>query len=157
MMCAGSFQLVRVATPLPFFLTRLKFQPQTQERVATAFQPYAGAAVAPVFSLLYGVHTHKTQDALPYLHLRTGERRETDMPYRFFGNPQSFELRRARMERVRRIELPPSDWKSEVLPLNYTRILRAGERMEDRRGSSFRAVITGGQRGACTAQASACR
>ena len=40
------------------------------------FQPNAGAAVAPVFSLLYGVHTHKTQDTLPYLHLRTGERRE---------------------------------------------------------------------------------
>src|SRR5699024_10881995 len=26
------------------------------------------------------------------------------------------------MERVRRIELPTSDWKSEVLPLNYTRV-----------------------------------
>lgn len=28
--------------------------------------------------------------------------------------------RNAHVECVRRIELPPSDWKSEVLPLNYT-------------------------------------
>ena len=28
------------------------------------------------------------------------------------------------MERVMRIELTPSAWKAEVLPLNYTRILK---------------------------------
>lgn len=44
--------------------------------------------------------------------------------YRFTKplEPQHFPWarRNAHVECVRRIELPPSDWKSEVLPLNYT-------------------------------------
>ena len=40
-----------------------------------------------------------------------------------FWRPIKTRTKRTRpLERARRIELPPSDWKSEVLPLNYARM-----------------------------------
>lgn len=118
-MFAGCFLLVRVATPLPFFITRLKFQPQTQERVATGLFSQTPVQRSRPFFHYCMAFTHikrKTRcRTCTYGQASAGKRVSFR---RFFGEYDSRELRKTRMEQHTRVELASSVWKTDVLPLH---------------------------------------
>ena len=120
----GIAPLVCVATPvfLPSFTPHSEPSGSQEGIDHGTFQPCAGASVASVFSHIKPEPATVIILRPVVLALPTG--RADGRIYRFTKplEPQNFPWarRNAHVECVRRIELPPSDWKSEVLPLNYT-------------------------------------
>ena len=102
---------------------RLGFSPHTPapEPTTELFSPAPVHRSHPFFLHIKPEPANKIRN-LSYLHYLQIERMAG-----YIVSPKPLELqnfpwvrRNTHVECVRRIELPPSDWKSEVLPLNYT-------------------------------------
>lgn len=101
------------------FPARLKFQPQTQERVATGLFSQTPVQRSRPFFHYCMAFTHikrKTRcRTCTYGQASAGKRVSFR---RFFGEYDSRELRKTRMEQHTRVELASSVWKTDVLPLH---------------------------------------